>query len=460
MKTKIIFICIFAIVTSCNKWLDIELEDRVDEKKLYGTATGFYESLAGVYSSMADSLMYGSVMTFQHIDLLGQYYSYASTTSGAYAYLLNFDYENNSVKSVIAGIWSRAYKCIAQVNNILEWTETNHQVLTAVQRDHIRGQAIALRAFLHFDLYRLFSPDVKRSPDALAIPYNKTFGVSTPPMYTVQEVIQLIINDLREAEALLGNVPESANEVYIEPYSCMNLWAVKAMLARAYQARGEYGKAISTAKEVLASSKFRMLQFEDIDKEESELDALFSSEHIFSLRNSKLRDICQRLFRDYVTTGSRTPAPLNFVSYSAICDGNNDDARLAVWFPGSFMKYFYENSDMFYRKMPMIKLSEMYLIVAECSFESDDPDTALAYINLLRDKRVRNNTHLQYISKETILQEMRREYLGEGQMWYAYKRNFAPLPSDSPEGIVPPSDAIFVFPLPDAEIEDGYRNIN
>jgi hypothetical protein len=121
------------------------------------------------------------------------------------------------------------------------------------------------------------------------------------------------------------------------------------------------------------------------------------------------------------------------------------------------MKYFYENTDAFPLKVPMIKLSEMYLIIAECSFESNDPETALEYLNLLRDRRIRNNMRLQYISQESILQEMRREYLGEGQMWYAFKRNYVPLPSDAPSGSVPPSDAIFVFPLPDAEIEDGRR---
>lgn len=69
-----------------------------------------------------------------------------------------------------------------------------------ISRNQIRGEALALRAFLHFDLYRLFSPDVKRSPKADGIPYNKEYGVSLPPMYSVEEVVQLVINDLKEAK--------------------------------------------------------------------------------------------------------------------------------------------------------------------------------------------------------------------------------------------------------------------
>ena len=109
---------------------------------------------------------------------------------------------------------------------------------------------------------------------------------------------------------------------------------------------------------------------------------------------------------------------------------------------------------IFPQKMPLIKLSEMYLLVAECTVTSE-PDTAMHYINILRDHRIRNNTHWQTIGKEFIFQEMQREYIGEGQLWYAYKRNNKAIPGD--DGKIAPSDDIFVFPFPDAEIEDGHR---
>ncbi|MEG2229132.1 MAG: hypothetical protein RRY39_11665, partial [Odoribacter sp.] len=98
----------------------------------------------------------------------------------------------------------------------------------------------------------------------------------------------------------------------------------------------------------------------------------------------------------------------------------------------------------------------MYLLIAECLFSSD-PTTALQYINELRDHRIRNNAHWTYLTKEYIYEEMRREYVGEGQLWYVYKRNNLKLPGDGVNGEIEPSDLIFVFPLPDAEVEDGHR---
>ena len=186
-------------------------------------------------------------------------------------------------------------------------------------------------------------------------------------------------------------------------------------------------------------------------------DVLFSDEHIFSLRNKELKDYSEKLHRDEKKDGATSFKPLPFGSYYNWYEGNNDDVRYSKWFNlGDFMKYYMDNTDAFFRKMPMIKLSEMYLIVAECSFDTDS-EMSLEYLNVLRDHRIRNHVHLQYLSKESIQDEMRREYLGEGQMWYVMKRNNLKIETGSSSGDIEPSDVVYVFPMPDAEIEDGHR---
>ena len=52
---------------------------------------------------------------------------------------------------------------------------------------------------------------------------------------------------------------------------------------------------------------------------------------------------------------------------------------------------------------------------------------------------------------------MRREYLGEGQMWYVMKRTNLKIETGASSGDIEPSDVVYVFPMPDAEIEDGHR---
>lgn len=473
MKTKLnIFIVLLFSLSSCTNWLEVELDNKVDDNKLFSSAEGFKEALAGVYSRMSKQTRYGEYLTMEYPDVLAKYYN---ASEYSYEYWNKYNYVYSSTKNTISNIWNNLYSDIAQVNCILMWADKNAGVMDENTRNQVRGEALALRAYLHFDLYRLFAPDVKRSPKADGIPYNKEYSVSLPPMYSVEEVLQLIINDLKEAEECLVNDPitnvipysitsitdgveetnAAAKDMADQYVARINLYAVKAMLARAYQARGEFSKAVEKAKEIIYSGKFRLLEFSSIDQDEKTIDLLFSDEHIFSLRNSKIITFSQRLHRDNVSGGTTTLTPLPMRDIATMYESNNDDVRYAKWFNLSrLVKFMPDTLSIFPQKMPMIKLSEMYLLVAECTVSSE-PDTAMHYINILRDHRIRNNAHWKTIGKEFVFEEMQREYVGEGQLWYAYKRNHKAIQGS--DGEIEPSDDIFVFPFPDAEIEDGYR---
>ena len=478
MKKIYVIIGLLLSLTACNNWLDVELDNKVDDDKLFSTADGFKEALAGVYSQMSKPDMYGKALTMEYIDLCAQYYSY-NGVANTYEKWKEFDYENSGVKGTIGNFWRRMYRNIGQLNNILMWTEKNGGVMTEEQRNQVKGEALGLRAYLHFDLYRLFCPDVKQSPKADGIPYNKEFGVSLPPMYTVEEALQLVINDLLEAEKYLENDPittivpyeiktevdgaadaiDAAAKDEADQYVArMNLYAVKATLARVYQARGEYTKAIEKAQEVIDSGKFRLLNFSSVDQSETNVDLLFSDEHIFSLRNRELGSYSEQLHHDKVTETSTSFSPLPIEGVNSLYESNNDDVRFSKWFDvGDFMKFIPDSNNIYSRKMPMIKLSEMYLLISECSYFSDK-DKSLKTINELRDHRIRGNRHWSTLRQSFIFDEMKREYIGEGQYWYVMKRNNMNLPGHGPSGgTIDASDAIYVFPFPDAEIEDGHR---
>ncbi|TXH60892.1 MAG: RagB/SusD family nutrient uptake outer membrane protein [Bacteroidia bacterium] len=469
MKLKIFILISFAFIfSSCNKWLDVDLADKVSEEKLFSTPQGFDEALAGVYSAMASSNLYGESMTMENMDLLAQYYNY-DNVAATYEKFKNYDYEDAGSQSKIFNIWKNMYAAIGGTNNIIKWANQNSSVLTSEKKNQVLGEAYALRAYLHFDLIRLFCPDVKNEPKAKGIPYNKEFGVSLPPVYTVEENVQLVINDLKEAEKLLANDPiqttvpyEMASKNDADKYVArINLYGVKAMLARVSLMRGDKTSAIKYAKEVVTSNKFRLLDFSSTDKSDQEIDILFSDEHIFSLRNLSLSDYTISLHYPEITATSSRSAYLPFVNVSTMYEGNNDDVRYIKWFSvvnGNFVKFNVDNKVKFFPKMPMIKLSEMYLILAESYLGVDDTQ-AQNYINTLRNHRIRNNSPWGYLTMDYIIQEMKREFIGEGQLWYAYKRLNMGVPTSSGiVGVVPPSDKIFVFPMPIKEIENGNRN--
>ncbi len=469
MKIKIFtLICSIFLFSSCNKWLDVDLVDKVTEEKLFGTPQGYQEALAGVYSTMASSGLYGKKLTMEDIDVLAQYYNYDGISS-IYEKLKTYDYEDAGSQSRILATWKAMYGAIGGANNIIKWASKDVNVLGSADKNQVLGEAYALRAYLHFDLIRMFCPDVKRLPKSSGIPYNREFGVSLPPIYTVEEDVQLVVDDLKEAEKLLAGDPilsvkpyQIVNKDMSDKYVArINLYGVKALLARVSLMRGDNPNAIKYAKEVIDSERFKLLDFASTDKSDKEIDILFSDEHIFSLRNKNLTDYTISLHYPEITGTSTRFAYLPFANISTLYEGNNDDVRNIKWFSvvnGDFVKFNVDNKLKFFSKMPMIKLSEMYLILAECYLGKDD-QLARSYINTLRDHRIRNNSHWTSLTMDNIVREIKREFVGEGQLWYAYKRlNLGVQTSSGIVDVVPPSDKIFVFPIPLKEIETANRN--
>lgn len=67
------------------------------------------------------------------------------------------------------------YNVIANINNFLEYVDKNKDVLvTERYYETMKGEALGLRAFLHFDLLRMFGPIYKEHPASKAIPYRTT----------------------------------------------------------------------------------------------------------------------------------------------------------------------------------------------------------------------------------------------------------------------------------------------
>ena len=107
--------------------------------------------------------------------------------------------------------------------------------------------------------------------------------------------------------------------------------------------------------------------------------------------------------------------------------------------------------------MPIIKKAEIYYIAAEAQKETN-PARSIELLNI-----VRSNRNIAYFElspelttseiQEEIFKEYRKEFLGEGQLFFYYKRLNIPTIEGAP---VAANDDVYVWPLPDNEIEFGY----
>ena len=109
----------------------------------------------------------------------------------------------------------------------------------------------------------------------------------------------------------------------------------------------------------------------------------------------------------------------------------------------------------------MIRLSEMYYIISEALYTEGQTQSGIDKLDEVRMARGIRGGKLQIESLEemqkAILRDARRDFIGEGQLFYYYKRlNASTIPAGDDSGDVMMNEAKYKFPLPDSETD--YRN--
>ena len=474
-KMKLWIIAVLVLFFSaCNSWLDVDLENRVEEQDLFSKASGFQKALAAVYSQMASESLYGYQLSYGTLDVMGQLYDYSKLPTN-WDYIKELNYRNSDFRSLTGSWWTNLYATIESLNNIMRWSEKNAAILSEDELGQIRGETLGLRAYLYFDLVRLFAPDVKVKPDAERIPYNTQFGVELPPLYTTKKVCELILEDLKAAEEYLKNDPIIGQKIYElkddeKPFrnsadkyvARMNLYAVKALMARVYLDMNDYVNARIKANEVIQSGCFSLLKREELTTQADPnlKDMLFSDEHIFSLRNKDIPTSAQSVCITVNDQTQNVTLPLTG-TYINNYDIPSKDIRWMEWFSDGglstrLVKYYKskDNSTNYFPKIPLIRLSELYLMLSE-SYLEEDLQKAKDYADSVRVSRIGDEGKLTTFSENDFIKEMRREFPGEGQLFFMYKRRNHDILRDGAAASIPASEKIFMLLIPDAEIENG-----
>ncbi|MBR2980757.1 MAG: RagB/SusD family nutrient uptake outer membrane protein [Odoribacter sp.] len=477
MRKTSIYLALIAMLlgfVACEDYLDVKPKSQVEADELFSDEGGYEDALWGAYGLMTKTSLYGRELTFGTVDVLAQ--TYYSTCSGSSTYdeMRMYNYENASVESTFNSIWSGMYNVIANVNNMIRHIVVDDTTKFSANRYNVYlGEAYALRAYLHFDLLRLYAPAYSVNPEAMAIPYITQYTYNPTPSSTVKVVLDSVVSDLTKAANLLsvsdpivtGEEITNAEDLFmLNRHFHMNYYAVKATLARVYMYMGMTTEASTCAKEVIESGLFTWTTQDKVaHQDEVEQDRIFSPEHIFALQIENLEDYYQNYLNDTKIAGLSLlisdsyldnrfpPATHEFdyrrvYSYSTYAQTSTSERYCKkLW--------QVENGNEDYAKrMPLIRLPEMILIAAE----ADIFDTTI-YLNELRAARGITTT-VDYMTDEELMAEIRAEYIREftceGQLFYYYKRNN----STTMDGLVGEFNTeLYVLPLPEEEIEFGNR---
>lgn len=459
-----LFVCTI-LFTACEDFLNIIPEGQAKREELLMTAEGIEDAMYGVYSQLRSERLYGQELYFQTLEVMAQ--NLGCPGNESITALGNFEYDNTNVKSLFESIWTAMYKNISNLNSVLD------APLVANAKEFpytiYKGEALGLRAFMHFDLVRLFAEQYTQNPQAEGIPYATEFSLKTPEFESLQNNYDHILADLHEADSLLANEEKYEDEgnYMLDRQIHFNKYAVKATLARVYLTMGDKVNAAKYAKEVIDGGKYYLKNETEV---KNDLAGILSMrECIFGIYHSGFFTQVYAKLEQTTTRYSLDLRPDYKDVYNK--DNSGNDYRVSAYFTtttqGSaqidrLSKFtdVYELQNIVSSRptelilgINMIRIPEMYYIMAE-TLLSDAPETALAYYNKVREHR--GLEALDSVTLQQINEERYKEYIGEGQLFFDMKRRNQDINSYDNTTSYKASKVIYVVPIPDIEKENRY----
>lgn len=472
---KIINILILAVslvfTTSCDDFLDITPDGQVKRDELLNTKDGIEEAIYGVYAQLRSNSLYGQELSYSYLEIMAQ--TLDCYGNDAITALSNYDYEYSTVEYVFESVWTEMYKNISNVNSILNSPLIENA--TEYPYTVYRGEALGLRAFMHFDLMRIYAEQITVNPEADGIPYATEFSINTPDFEKLAKNYEHIIADLKEAEELLAGEDQYANTaVFMQDRQIhFNLYAVQATLARVYLTMGDKENAYIYAKKVIDNSG-RTLN-NKIDLVGDVAGVLSKKETIFGVYFAGFYNNVSTKLQQTSSYYSLDPRDDIMDIYNEEADGL--DYRVNAYFTSvelggserirlSKLTDIYELQGIASSRptdlilgINMIRIPEMYYICAECLLDSDY-DKALEYFDAVLVSRglepMANRTEGSTLTQELINLDRYKEFVGEGQTFFNMKRQNLPIKSVDGIKTYQPSTAIYVVPIPDSEYENRY----
>lgn len=412
------------LVTSCKDFLNVEPTNSGDANTAIKTAADAKVMINGLMSKMASSAYYGRNFPL-YGDVKGGDVTLVSQGRG-YDYLYSFNHAEST--NTYSGIWVQGYHSIAQINNLLESINKLEEAGSTENFNSFKGQALAARAFIYFDLVRLYGKSYNDDKSAYGVPNITTrLDASAQELRaTVEQNYTQILKDLTDSEPLLLKAKSGG---------FINYYANKALQAKVYLYMGDYPNALSAAQEVINSKVYTLYtNAQWVGSWKSE----FGSESIFELGIYPSEgDLGNTSLGAYLRKAGHGSTSIlgNFMAsdyFLARLAQDPDDVRKGVMAADELGRiaacYKYSGSitlegdkkttNSTAVNIKVIRLSEMHLIAAEAALGTNKA-LAAQYLNDIR-KRSPNlaPATAATVTLDMIADERSKELFGEGHRFF------------------------------------------
>jgi hypothetical protein len=445
---KISLLLFIALTLSCSKELDINPTTSVDANQAKQSidllVTGAYSLIgSGPGAGGQEGALYGTDLLLNADLLASENYMQWRGTFNQYNEVSNKAISTTNTS--ITRMWRKGYAAINLANTIL----INLDKAKESDRNTFKGQALFLRGIVHFELLRFWmEPSTNLGVPLLTQPTEDFAQIQLPARATIDAGYTSIIADLTEAQTLLP----AADDVYA------NKITAAAFLARVYLTKGDYNNALTSADAVISSGTYSLT---------GSVEEAFngtSSESIFEIQQTTLNNAGTA--NDGLTTfyacdpsvpGSASRGDVG-INSQFINQYEPADKRLTLLiYNGTCNKASVTSAKWKdpYANISVIRLSEMYLIRAECNqrLSSSVGDTPVNDVNAIRSKA--DASAYGSVVLDDILLERDLELAFEGQRIHDYKRTGKQIAGVDNQGnpiTIKYTDPQFIFPIPQTEI--------
>lgn len=235
------------VVLSCSEsFLELTPDFAVSDEIAITNVEDMETSITGVYDEISGSYYYGRYM-FLIPDVIADDLKQNEQANRIIDYA---QHVQNVSDAQANALWTGMYFANNALNNIINsgvtGTDANQNA-----KDHLIGEAYALRGLVYFDLVKLFAQHYTYTTDAshLGVPLILEFNPTLEPeRNTVKEVYDQIISDMTMAISLMNTTSRSGNS------NTLSSTSVKALLSRVYLFKEDWENAEDMATDVIESS--------------------------------------------------------------------------------------------------------------------------------------------------------------------------------------------------------------
>ena len=467
------------LLGSCGKsYLELQPRDRLSTDQFYQTQNDAIQATNSTYAQLRGQGLYGHSLWAMDIMADNSFVGGGGAADGIEFQQLD-NYTIPSSNPVTTDLFQRSYLGIGACNQVLANVPGIKEIDPAIQ-NRCLGEAEFMRAFYYFTLTRSFG-DV---PLVLTPPADAPSAASLgrDPSAAIYAQVE---KDLLDA---ITKLPPSYTG---DDLGRATKWSATALLAKVYLTEGKMAEAATQAQAVISGSgKTLWANYGDNFKlaNENGQESLFEVQYKSGLNaytfdgpGSPINEfwgarffgspyvvsgggygfnIPENEFVDGYEAGDKRKAATIFVPGDQYTDGPRDkDGKVQVQ-PASLQgdpsgynvrKFYAGTASTIWDSplnVPVLRLAEMYLIVAEAGITTGKTADGLTALNVVRTRAGLPNATT--LTQAVVLKERRYELAFEMDRWYDLKRTKTLVnnPNLLSKGIKPYND---LLPIPQVE---------